>query len=201
MYCLQFMIQSIPIETDLFFARPLSTSGGYTWTLTTRLGHMLRVAEGAFGPRDSSYTILGFEFAGEIPQIWYPGNCRHLVIQLTPDCATDLVRACYQISHECVHLLCPSGGRHATNLEEGLATYFALQYLLQNFKIDWPSTIPSYEAARAAAEQLLAIDATVIRRLREQQPFLYQVEPRDIVSIEPRTSVELAEFLCTPFGR
>ena len=39
-------------------------------------------------------------------------------------------------------------------------------------------TIPSYEAA----EQLLAIDGSVIHRLGEQQPFLYCVEPRDILT-------------------
>jgi hypothetical protein len=116
------VIKTIPIETDLLFASPLADGSGYTWTLSSRLGEMLRLAEERFGPRDPTYTLLGFEFAGEYPQLWFPGDCRHIVIQLTPECATDTIQACYQLSHECVHLLAPSDGRNANNLEEGLAT-------------------------------------------------------------------------------
>lgn len=31
---------------------------------------MLRQAEELYGPRDSSYTILGIEFSADEPQIW-----------------------------------------------------------------------------------------------------------------------------------
>lgn len=195
------MVQSTPIETELFFARPLDSGGGYTWTLSSRLGSMLRIVQERFGPRDSSYTILGFEFGGDIPQIWFPGNCRHVLIQLTPECATDTVRACYQLSHECVHLLAPSGGQNANNLEEGLATHFCHRYIVETFGVNWPSTIQSYAAARIAVEELLASDTSVIRRLRERQPCLPLVTPEDIISIAPGTRHDLAAFLCERFIR
>jgi hypothetical protein len=193
--------QTITIETDLLFARPLPNSSGYTWTLASRLGDMFRLAEERFGPRDRNYTLLGFEFAGESPQLWYPGNCCHVVIQLTSECATDTIRACYQLSHECVHLLAPSGGRNANNLEEGLATHFAHWYLIQRFKTDWPCTIPSYSAARVAVEKLLAIDATVIRRLRERQPALYLLQPEELLTAVPGLSPDFALALCERFIR
>jgi hypothetical protein len=119
------MITNVRIEIDLLYARPLPDSTGWTWTLASRLGHILSTAEGLFGPRDHTYTILGVEFGGGNPQIWYPGSCRNIVIQITPECATDMSRACYQMAHEVIHLLSPSGGNNANNFEEGLATYFS----------------------------------------------------------------------------
>ena len=51
----------INIERNLLFAERLSEGCGYTWTLASRLGDMLHMAEELFGPRDPSYTVLGIE--------------------------------------------------------------------------------------------------------------------------------------------
>ena len=195
------MIESTQLEIDLFFARPLEAEDGYTWTLASRLGSMLQVSQDRFGQRDTSYTVLGIEFGGAIPQIWYPGNCRNIIIQLTPECATDAVRACYQLAHECIHLLAPSGGQNANNLEEGLAMHFCHQYLVENFGIEWPCTIQSYAEARSAVEELFLVDPSVIRRLRERQPAMYITSPADIISVAPNTRPELAAYLCERFTR
>jgi hypothetical protein len=195
------MIQCTALETDLLFARPLAEGNGYSWTLASRLGAMLQSAQEQFGARDMSYTILGFEFCGSVPQIWYPGNCRNIVIQLTPACATDLIKACYQLSHECIHLLAPSGGQNANNLEEGLATHFCHRYIVENFGVDFRTSLQSYAAARAAVEELVSADATVIRRLRERQPAIYQRCADDIIATVPNTRPELAAFLCERFTR
>ena len=72
----------INIDSDLLVAQRLSDGCGYTWTLASRLGEMLHMAEELFGPRDCSYTILGIEFGPDNPRIWYPGNRRHIIIQL-----------------------------------------------------------------------------------------------------------------------
>ncbi len=195
------MIQSTPLEIDLFFARPLKTEDGYTWTLASRLGSMLRVAQDRFGKRDTSYTVLGIEFGGDIPQIWYPGNCGDVIIQLTPACATDTIRACYQLAHECIHLLSPSGGQNANNLEEGLATYFCHQYIWETFGIDWPCTIPSYAEARSAVEELLSKDPYIVRRLRDHQPAMHLTKPADIMAVTSDVQPELAVYLCEQFTR
>ena len=195
------VIQTIPIETDLLFARSLPHGTGYTWTLASRLGEMLCLAEERFGPRDPTYTLLGFEFGGDIPGLWFPGNRRHIVIQLIPKCATDTIGACYELSHECVHLLAPTGGRDANNLEEGLATHFAHWYLVEHLKTDRLCTIPSYNAARSAVEKLLAIDATIIRRLRDRQPALHLLQPEELIAAVPTLPPDLAAELCEGFIR
>src|SRR5215467_11622293 len=98
---------NLEVEIDLLFANPIP--GGYSWTLASRLGHMLRTAEERYGPRDLSYTILGVEFGGDIPHIWYPGNCRHVIVQIARYCINNLQHAYYQLAHECIHLLSPRG--------------------------------------------------------------------------------------------
>lgn len=76
---------------------------------------------------DYSYTILGTEFISAEPQIWYPGGERtkHIVVQLTLSAKDNMYDACYEMAHETIHLLAPTGGKNSNNLEEGVATYFA----------------------------------------------------------------------------
>lgn len=189
------------IEIDLFVARPLPTNNGYSWTLASLLGDMLHRAEQIFGPRDSSYTILGVEFCAGTPQLWYPGNRRHIAIQLTMECLTDQVRACYQLAHESVHLLAPTGGRNANVLEEGLATYFSELYLHDTFAKTMLPELASYADACSRVRQLLAIDPSVIRTLRAKQPAIHLATVDDILAARPDVPRELAESLVSPFVR
>ena len=55
------------IHWKLAVADPLPAGNGYTWTLASRLGEMLKLAEERYGPRDAGYTILGVEFADDGP--------------------------------------------------------------------------------------------------------------------------------------
>jgi hypothetical protein len=49
---------------------------------------MLEEVEQLFGRRNHDYTILGIEFSGTIPQIWFPGDRKHIAIQLGELCGT-----------------------------------------------------------------------------------------------------------------
>ncbi len=122
-------------DIKLFTAEHLENKVGFTWTLVSRLGNMLYKAEELFGERDKSYTLLGVEVgAYDYPQTWYPGNRSHIIIQITNTAASDMNLACFQLSHEVIHLLSPSGGSNATNLEEGVAVYFSDYYMKQVMK-------------------------------------------------------------------
>jgi hypothetical protein len=46
---------------DLRMLLALPKEGGITWTLASRLGHMLRTAQEGYGERGRSYTSLGVE--------------------------------------------------------------------------------------------------------------------------------------------
>ena len=162
---------------------------------------MLRQAQERFGPRDASYTILGIEFEANGPQIWYPGNCKHIAIQLTPDTATDMVKGCYQLAHECIHLLAPTGGRNANVLEEGLATLFAHEYVQQELCFAMPSTMQSYEVARQLVTQLLALDNNAVKRLRKSQSTISRITAEQILAVYPSLETETAQALGAPFVR
>lgn len=195
------MIKNVSIESDLLFANPLPNNVGYTWTLVSRLGDMLHLVEKRYGPRDQSYTILGIEFSDEGPQIWYPQNCGMIVIQLSISCLTNLPQAYYQMAHECIHLLSPSGGRNTNILEEGLATYFARSYVRDVFRFEMQETIASYTSARLACERLLNFDYDSISKLRLRQPAIRLISAQDIIDTVPVCPPDLAGKLTNPFVR
>jgi hypothetical protein len=191
-------IQSkLEITASLFVA---TTSRGEQrdWTLATRLSDMLMLAEQKYGPRDLSYTVVGVEFAGSEPMMWYPGDRGHIVIQLSLDCLNDLPRACYQLAHECIHLLAPTGKQNATNLEEGLATLYGEDYACQWF--DWPRNMgdPKYEHVKDATVIALAKNPEFVLEIRRLKPSLNDFTPEEIVE---HTGISLrdAQFLCAPF--
>ena len=88
----------------------LDAYGGYTWTLPSRLGRILREVEELYGLRDSSWTVLGIEFGPRNPHLWYPSSGKNIVIQLGMSAIDHAGLARYQLAHECVHLLAPNGG-------------------------------------------------------------------------------------------
>lgn len=180
-------------------AQPIEN--GFTWTLASRLGQMLSEAEAEFGERDKSFTLLGVEFREDTPQIWYPSNCKHIVIQLSVEALGDFNRACYQLSHEVIHLLSPNGGGPANVIEEGLSTHFSQAYMAKHFQVIWSSNVDSYEAACLAVRVLLSLNPDAIREMRKQEPSFSKFTPPLIESVCPTIESSLSQFLCQPFCR
>jgi hypothetical protein len=202
--------RTLPVEKSLVVTTPLKSESGYTWTLASRMGRMLAEAEDEFGPRDPAYTPLGVEFEQTGPRVWYPGSRKHVIIQLGTDCLTQPDRAMYQLAHEVVHLIAPTGGEHANNLEEGLATDFAVRFMQREFKQDWAPRPPEkgekpkntserYGAAREAAAALLAFRPDAVRVIREKQPSLSKVTKEQILETCPTCPEDVAEFLVAKF--
>jgi len=189
------------IDMDLLVANPLPDKSGYSWTLASRLGHMLRIAQERYGPRDPTYTILGYEFIDGVPRIWYPGNCGNIVIQLGLECLNDMVQACYQLAHECIHLLSPTGGSSSTVLEDGLAAYFASLYVREHLHTDIHPSMASYQVACSKVETLLNLDPYAIRNLRVQQPIISLITAELIKENYPTISAQVAASLVKKFDR
>ena len=148
------------------------TDGSSSWTLVTRLGQMLSRAENLYGPRDRSWTILGIEF-GLVPppMIWFPGDCKHIAIRLAPNVLDNEVLACYQLAHECVHLLAPIGQANVPVLEEGVATAFAEDYVSNPLL----TNEPAYIRAAAVVRELLSNTPDAILRLRAIEPCFQKI--------------------------
>jgi hypothetical protein len=152
----------ISVEENLIVAHPIA--GGFTWTLASRLGSLLNEAECQYGPRNRNFTILGVEFREGVPQVWFPGNCGHVVVQLGLSAMQDPNIALFQLAHETVHLLDPEAGG-TNNLEEGLATHFALG-IMQSLGVNYPTGDPRYNAACAFVRAMLTERPDAPKELR-----------------------------------
>jgi hypothetical protein len=194
----------ISIAANLLLATPISESG-YTWTLASRLGDMLHLAQEHFGQRDLSYTMLGVEFtAAANPQIWYPGGAERkcVIIQVTLSGLTNPLQVYYQMAHECIHLLSPTIGQGASLLEEGLATHFAAFYMRERIgAASWHSKMQSYVDAQEKVEELLRLDRDAIKRLRAVQPHISSISADLIRSHYPMLPNDLSEQLAARFVR
>jgi hypothetical protein len=190
-------ISSDPAEG---FRRSVLPNGSYTWTLTSQLGELLAEAETRFGPWDPTWTPVGIEFDGATPHIWYPGDRRHVSIVLTDLARQDMKQALFQLSHEIIHLLAPTGGAAAPVIEEGLATLFSKE-ISSRYGLGLDYDVPSYIAAANLTQTLLAIYPDGIKRLRQKETSFTRFIPQLILGVCPGIPGEVAAELCQPFVR
>jgi len=184
--------------SSIFISHPIPH--GYSWTITSKLGHILRTAEEKYGPRDYTYTILGIEFNQDgHPRIWYPGDCKNIVIQISMDCMNDINRAVFQVAHEAIHCLCPTGTKTANVLEEGLANLFSIEYTLTNGNGIWTSNDQKYTDASKLVKQLLSFDEDIIKKLRIVQPTISSIDKNLILKTNSNIPEDLADSLTRIF--
>ena len=183
------------VDDNLFLARPIPN--GFTFTLASRLGQMLSMCEKEFGPRDQSFTILGVEFREGVPQVWFPGNCGQVVVQLGREAMQEPVRALYQLAHECVHLLDPHPGG-GNVLEEGTAVRFAQQYLASVGR-SMRTGDKRYDDASQLVGQLLTVRGDAVKELRRLHGSLAKIIAEQIGSICPELDGLIRQALVRSF--
>lgn len=188
-------------EETIFTATPIE--GGYSWTIISLLGTILKDAESLYGERDRSFNILGVELCDqEQPQTWYPGSWdgqKDVIIQITKDCQTNFKKAIFQVSHEVIHCLCPKPGRHANVLEEGLATLFST-YESNKFGIGYHTNSLLYISAMKKVEELLNYDETIIKKARMMEPDISLITKEMLLSFHPSIKDDLLKILLNPFS-
>jgi hypothetical protein len=189
------------VHDNLIIAFPCPPESGcaYTFTLASHLGQMLEMAEQRFGPRDRSYTILGFEFRAGLPQIWFPGDGMNVIVQLDSSSMNDPNLPLFQMAHECIHLLTPVLSANASVLEEGLATYFSKEYMAVHMGGVWLTGDQKYDRAEVLARKLLLLNADAIKALRELVPVISRATAQDLLKICPSLPPHLAEQLVVTF--
>ena len=188
-------------EETIFTATPIE--GGYSWTIISLLGTILKDAESLYGERDRSFNILGVELCDqEQPQTWYPGSWdgqKDVIIQITKDCQKNIKKAIFQVSHEVIHCLCPKPGRHANVLEEGLATLFST-YESNKFGIGYHTNSLLYISAMKKVEELLNYDETIIKKARMMEPDISLITKEMLLSFHPSIKDDLLKILLNPFS-
>lgn len=189
------------LETSVgFHAIEFPDKTGFTWTLTSILGKFLREAEDRYGIRDRNWTPIGIEFGGDTPMVWYPGNCKNVSIMLSNSARNDPHQAIFQLAHETIHLLSPTGGRNANVLEEGLATLNSHQ-ASQEWNLGLKSAQASYLSAEQLVLELLTINPKAVQSARQIEPSLVSFTPDLLISVEPALNPSTATSLCEKFVR
>ncbi len=173
--------------------------GGWTWTLTQRLGDMLREVEERYGARDHAWTLLGIEFGGARPCIWYPHDCGYVSIKLSDSARTDPERAIFQLAHETVHLLSPTGKRNGLVIEEGLATIYARE-ICQRLGVNLVDNLIEYIYANRITKEFLNLHPDGIRMLRQHKLSFCDFTTKLILETFPDVPRKLATDLCEPFA-
>ena len=187
------------IDNNIFSCGTLPSNDGYTWTIVSRLGDMLNEAEALFGERDKRYTILGIELANiKQPQIWYPNDCNHVIIQVTEDCSNNMERAIFQVAHEAIHCLCPNPKKKTTILEEGLATYFSMYYTRKR-KIYYNIDNLQYQKPYEFCSKLLNYDSELIKKARIIEPDISFINKEILLNICPKIDHTLLDELTKKF--
>lgn len=86
-------------------------------------------------------------------------------------------------------------------LEEGLATYFAHQFVENTFNFVMQPTIQSYETARQLVNELLSFDIDAIKKIRQNQFTISKITSKHILDIIPEFNLEKAQILEQAFVR
>jgi hypothetical protein len=193
------MIESTKAALGLC-ARPLPAGNGFTWTLTTIFGELLDRAECLYGPRDPGWTILGIEFSGDGPLIWFPGNRRNISIMLSDKARENPGAAIFELSHEVVHLLAPTSDARAPVIEEGLATHFS-RHAAPDFGSLYVPSDPAYLDAERLVREVLNLYPDAIRTIRARCPSFAAFTPDLIQSLCPQVPSQAAEKLCSRFSK
>ncbi|SDJ46904.1 hypothetical protein SAMN04487926_1536 [Paraburkholderia steynii] len=145
-----------------------------TRTLADWAESIVYTAESLYGPRDKRYTLSNIGFAENGPCIWYPPIAGHIEIRLGPNALGRLDLTVYQLAHECIHLLSPSGDADGLTLEEGLATKFSEDYVAENVSVVTAFN-KHYASAAADVRNLLSIHPDAVKQLRAIEPAFYKM--------------------------
>lgn len=190
-------IEFLPLPAIGFATEPLPTRDGFRFSLTSLLSTMLTDAEQMFGTRDMTYTPVGIEFYGDRPKVWYPGTNKHISIILTDSAREDPPQAVFQLAHEVVHILSPTGGANAPVVEEGLSALFQ-ERANEIYGLNLRLVSKPYIKATELTNLLLRGQPNIIKQLRAYEPAFHKWTPRFLVS-EAKIDLKLAEQLCEPF--
>ena len=172
--------------------------GGVTVSLARQTSQALRELEEQFGPMDRSFLFIGWEFAGEHPQIFHAdlGN-KHVLMRLSMKASEYWNTAVHELAHECVHLLHPVVGT-ANNFEEGLATWYADYFYRRVVGLDPGSISEAYSGAYDAVVEFFEHSedgSWVIRELRKKSLAFSDITAPDILRFVPTLSPITADFL------
>ena len=149
--------------------------------LEEKMPFMVKEIENLFGPSVEDFTFTGIVFppsrSQNAPCIFFPYLPEKTVtILISRDCLADrdTVRAEWQLAHECVHLLSPTGKTKAIFLEEGMVSYFQDEYILNKYEKEFDPT-PCYAKAKRLFMEIHNVNQYAIKEIRKECPVIDKI--------------------------
>lgn len=160
--------------------------------------------EKRFGPAVNEWALGGivFDTVGERPLLFYPySRPGTVIIKLVGPALTSIDFARFQLAHELVHCINPSGGNLANVLEEGMAACFQQSYATRMLKGRVRLGDKKYIAARKMFNQFVKkskVRGPVVR-LRGIEPYLHKIKHEMFVTAGIILPSELEKSLLMKF--
>jgi len=165
---------------------------------------ILQEAEKNFGNRDFSWIVQAIKHCPDptgrkIPCLYYPKPSENFIeIYLSEGSKSNFKCFVFELAHEVVHCLFPTGGIKHNLLEEGLAVYFQIQY--SQCDENYINKEPNYKEAYDLVKSLLSLyGENAIVKIREKEPTISKVNVTLLKEVFPTISKELAEKLTEDF--
>ena len=210
------MSKSSPVNPYKLLAEAFEKNRIKTDSLDEWLELFLVEAETLFGPRlfPTMQQPTKIFFDGNRPGMVFgekdeDGKFKQFLIKLSKNAQTDIQRSLYQLSHESVHLLSPVPWED-TMLEEGIACWYEVHWARKcptSFPA-WAQNVTYYEfqhkkysEAKRLVTELLELDKTCIRRMREIEPQLGKITASLILQTVPNADPEAAKALVKKWFR
>ncbi|KAA6438882.1 hypothetical protein FEM33_15315 [Dyadobacter flavalbus] len=188
---------SIPIGQTVFNQKDLNSRVD----LLSLAHTFLNEAEQLFGPIAGGYALVDCWYHDDGPEIFFPREPGQIAIRLSADSKGDPRQIVYQLAHEVVHCISPSGpGLHANVLEEGLAVYFSVITVNKYGLIITPK-MESYKQALRILDPYLAIHPSFIKIVRQQEPYICKITKDQLLGLDIDMSEHDAISLSEKFVR
>jgi hypothetical protein len=210
------MSKSSPLTPYNLLAEAFENNRIKTDSLDEWLELFLVEAETLFGPRlfPTMQQPTKIFFEGNRPGMVFgekdeDGKFKQFLIKLSNNARTDLQRALYELSHESVHLLSPVPWED-TMLEEGIACWYEEHWARKcpNSFPAWAQNVThygfqhkKYSEAKRLVTELLELDKTCIRRMREIEPQLGKITASLILQTVPNADPGAAKALVKKWFR
>lgn len=160
--------------------------------------------EKIFGPAVNEWSIGGVRFDPKAnqPCLWYPYGLQGVVmVNLDRNATTSIEFSRFQLAHEMVHCINPSGGNSANVLEEGMAAWFQQSYATKKLKGFVQLGDKKYIEARKLFNKFVKKSkvANPIARIRKVEPYLHKVTHETFVATGIALPADLEEVLLSKF--
>lgn len=179
----------------------------------TRAAELISIAETMFGPMTSPWQYAGVTFRDQCPHLYYAPNEGFVQIALSTRALQDDYQRDFQLAHEVCHLLWPSVEPNSlvkpsiTVLNEGISTYFSVSIICNSYgrdrgqKVlqDLAQNAPDYFDAFEKVSDLLNVEESAIKKLREIQPMVNKISKADFQAANLPLSDKQIEALTKVF--